>query len=1502
MSEHIKDSPPAPVAEPAPHPDPNERTLRLSEAARAAIAATASHAPASGSGRTVHIHKTRNLVARIYSQLASMPASTAPLVVAAAALLYLMSLREAHFHQNTQLVAGWVCLALLWIISRLPNSRTSAIRLTFVLLSAYLAMRYLWWRSFETLIYTTPLDFAGMALLFMAEVYSITVHLLGLFINLWPLEREPVPLPADRRTWPTVDVFIPTYSEGEEIVRLTALAASQIDYPREKLRIYILDDGGTVAKRAHEDRGMDAWKRRYRLKEIAKEVGGEYLTRETNRSAKAGNLNHALTRSRGEFILFLDCDHVPTAEILQRTVGYLIADPKVFLVQTPHFFANSAPAERSMGSGAPVPDESEMFYRVVHPGLDSWNASYFCGSAAVMRRTCLEEAGGLSGLSITEDAETAFELHRRGYKSVYVNHPMVCGLAPESYADYMLQHTRWAQGMVQIFLLHDPLFVPGLTLAQRLCYFNCCLFWFFGVARIIYFLAPAAFLLFGLAIYHAAAMQIMAYALPYVLSTFIVTDFFFGRMRRPFFSEIYESVQSVFLAPAVLATVRHPHKPSFKVTPKGIAQKEEQLNSLSFVFFGLLVLNLAAAIAGGVRFWTQPEFRDVIAVTLGWSLYNIYLAVISVGALWERRQIRKHHRLGVAGDAMVQFPRVRQRLSVNLVDLSVTGMSFIAKLPFEVKDRERILIEAAGADGLVHHFEGEVARFRARGDELLCGVRFLTGEASYADMVRFVYGDSRRWLGVWELRSKSIPLLGLLWHLTLMGGRGTLICGSIVSQSTWRHVKAGWKRGRKMLVAGIAAVAAFTAQADTMKIPLQDLTALKEITLKCVSDEREIQVPVPERWEVKRMVLHLRYTVSANLIPDSSTMVVKVRGQPVAQARLNPQAPDVKLGVEVAPRILQPGYNPVSFAVVQHFSKNQCELPCAADLWTSISLRDSWVEMEYDWKPLPKELSALTTHVFDPRLMPAGEVHIVTEDTSVASATLAGIVASGIARRFDYRRVGFTVSRELRPGVDNVVAGRREFAQKLLKDSVPSLTAVKGGFLKLLPMVDEKGAADPTRALLVITGETADAARLAAVTFSNISFRFPGSDELRAFSFSMPDVKQYSGRESITTDQVYTLKSLDFPTQSWVGMNPGSRSLTFRLPPDFHIRPQQYAKLKLSFSYGAGLKGDSSLNISVNGRGVRAVPLTSAAGSFIDGYEVDIPTYVFQPGANTLGFTAHLNSGGQVCDLMQPDGLFLTLFDVSSMIFPLMPHFVEMPKLELFMHSGFPMTRWPDGHESFVWLTEKTDVVLAAALNLVGLATQRNGFPLFGLTYTHERPEANGEMLVVGSTMTIAKDLRAAAPLKMMEDGVTVPYPVVRGWSAEASAATSLQQSALGPERGLMMQFQSPYQAGRTVVMLTGMTGEDVFRASQSLLLGDVQGQTKGDVVLIEPGLPDAKVTSMAAGTRYATGKKGTYSPVESFLYTRPVVYYSAIAAAILAFSAALFFVMRRWRAKRKAR
>jgi cellulose synthase (UDP-forming) len=191
--------------------------------------------------------------------------------------------------------------------------------------------------------------------------------------------------------------------------------------------VYLLDDGGTEQKCTQPDaeKAGAARERAAALRNLARRHGGAYLTRARNEHAKAGNINAALTHTDGDIIAIFDADHVPTVDFLEKTVGFFQRDNQLFLVQTPHFFINPDPLEKNLGMFGKMPPENEMFYSAVQKGLDFWNASFFCGSAALLRRRCLEEIGGVSGTSITEDAETALALHARGYRSVYLNEALI---------------------------------------------------------------------------------------------------------------------------------------------------------------------------------------------------------------------------------------------------------------------------------------------------------------------------------------------------------------------------------------------------------------------------------------------------------------------------------------------------------------------------------------------------------------------------------------------------------------------------------------------------------------------------------------------------------------------------------------------------------------------------------------------------------------------------------------------------------------------------------------------------------------------------------------------------------------------------------------------------------------------------------------------------------------------------------------------------------------------
>ena len=214
--------------------------------------------------------------------------------------------------------------------------------------------------------------------LVLAETYALVdAYLFGLTV--WRIkQRGEAPEPTGEET---VDVFITTYNEPVELVAATARAAQQIRFPHET---WILDDGDRPEMRA-----------------AAADLGIGYITRTEDwqdrpRHAKAGNLNNALFSTQGEYMLILDADQVPLPHILDRTLGWF-QDPEVGLVQTPQFFTNVTDSD-PLGSQAP------LFYGPIQQGKDGWNAAFFCGSNAILRREALMQLGIVGYVREVEDA------------------------------------------------------------------------------------------------------------------------------------------------------------------------------------------------------------------------------------------------------------------------------------------------------------------------------------------------------------------------------------------------------------------------------------------------------------------------------------------------------------------------------------------------------------------------------------------------------------------------------------------------------------------------------------------------------------------------------------------------------------------------------------------------------------------------------------------------------------------------------------------------------------------------------------------------------------------------------------------------------------------------------------------------------------------------------------------------------------------------------------------
>src|SRR5690606_20851762 len=526
-------------------------------------------------------------------------------------------------------------------------------------ISLTMSTRYIWWRLTETMGVGTPLDMVLGSGLLVAELYAFVVLVFGFFQVAWPLNRKPVPLPADQALWPTVDVFIPTYNEPLSVVRTTVLAASVLDWPEDRLNVYVLDDG-----------------RRDELREFCEQAGVHYLTRTNNNHAKAGNINAALKKTSGEYVAIFDCDHMPSRSFLQVSMGSLVRDPNLAVVQTPHYFFSPDPFERNLDTFGKVPNEGELFYGLLQDGNDVWNATFFCGSCAVIRRAPLEEIGGVAVETVTEDAHTAIRLHQRGYDSAYIPIPQAAGLATESLSAHVGQRIRWARGMAQIFRVDNPMFARGLSMVQRICYTNAMIHFFYGLPRIIFLTAPLAFLLFGAHVIHASALMILAYALPHILQSGLTNLRVQGRHRSLLWNEVYETTLAWYILLPTPMAVINPKLGKFNVTAKGgLVQRSYFDTQIAKPYLFLLLLNLTGMVAGLMRlaFGSSEGEVQTLWLNLGWTAYNMMILGATIATCSEQRQVRRAHRVPLRMPAVLHLPD-GTAVPCHTVDFSTGGM------------------------------------------------------------------------------------------------------------------------------------------------------------------------------------------------------------------------------------------------------------------------------------------------------------------------------------------------------------------------------------------------------------------------------------------------------------------------------------------------------------------------------------------------------------------------------------------------------------------------------------------------------------------------------------------------------------------------------------------------------------------------------------------------------------------------------------------------------------
>ncbi len=1403
-------------------------------------------------------------------------------VVFALALFLWLQFISLYLAWPEQMILGGASVALGLAVNRFSASRL--ITLGLMLISMTATFRYGWWRLRLLADYFADgsnrrfgFDAFFMLLLISAEVYTFLIMVLGYMQTAWPLQRTPILLPSDESLWPHVDILIPTYNEPLSLVRYTALAAINIDYPPDKLHVYILDDG------TRED-----------FEEFAALAGVGYVTRDVHKHAKAGNINHALTTMDSPYVAIFDCDHVPTRSFLQMTLGWMLADEKLAMLQTPHHFYSPDPFERNLLQYKTIPSEAELFYGIVQDGNDFWNATFFCGSCAVIRRSALEEVGGIAVETVTEDAHTSLRMQKLGYNTAYINIPQAAGLATETLAAHVGQRIRWARGMIQIFRIDNPLLASGLKFTQRLCYLNAMIHFLYAVPRLVFLCAPLVYMLLGKSIIPGYWLAILAFSLPHLILASLTNSRIQSRHRHSFWNEIYEAVLAPYiLAPTLLALI-NPKLGKFNVTDKGSTLNDTRFDrKIARPTRWLLFLNFLGLVITPYRiFVNDPHHPGTVIMNLVWILFNMVILGVAAAVAHEQKQRRGSVRIEAKIPVRLDLPS-GLRLHTSSIDMSVGGAS--VKLPpharLSIGDEFRMAFPDIAGDAAIG-----VRVAGIRGSELR--LEFSTPTIQEQEtLTRALYSRADAWLTSVESKEADQPLrsLGRVVVLSFHGfyqiirsllpekppapkrkavpAATTLILVGLLGAST--SLRGSISRPADA-PAGSAADPALSSPDSSIKemITLKDMGAIHPIEFRGPHSYSSVRFILPHTIIPHQSTLRLRYSFDPALDAHATSLKVSLNG--TLLTALSPKSAEGWPGQMDETEIAVPA-NQLVRSNTLSFEFNGSGLMMREDqALTSILAHissESSIEVNGERLRLENDLGRLPMPVFDSELQTPTTIpfaFLAQPTPKVLEA--AGMVASWFGLAADSAPARFAAFVGEIPKGDAVL-----FSDK--RSNLPDSLHLPVGGGPILALRDNPS--DPMGSLLVVAGDNEEelitAARALSVT-NKASFTAPASSALTtddttfAPAALMPPPRNLDDAPRwLPLTREARLASCSSQEMLRTG-DSSSIPVYFHLPPDVFYGERENVRLHLHYRYNARLAGPgSALRVVVNGQLVNETKLTASESVVEQTAFVSIPVAVLQPVGNTMLFNfdfagAHSETGQ---DSEESPSVKGEIVCDSSLDLHGLARWTRMPNMGILANSGFPFTRRADLAETAVILpTVPSRGEIALYLDLMGQFGADTGYP--GLRITVAGPNvvlsSAKDYLVLGTTadQPAFRSLAGSVPVTLDSDGVSVKasggyFPTIQDtlqfWWSKLTGTPFIQSrpSNYGsPPSALIEEIESPSSPDRSLVLISLSSDETSAAFSNAFLDKSLSNDLTGAVSLLRAGKFESYSMN---GATYQTGE-----------------------------------------------
>jgi len=474
---------------------------------------------------------------------------------------------------------------------------------------------------------------------------------------------------ADRAI--VIDIFIATYNEDVELVRQSIVDAKKIAYPFPdvEIKVYVLDDGRRDGRNPMKEN----------MKAVADQEEVAYLIRDHNEGYKAGNLKNGLKYTKGDLFVIFDADTRAFPEFLIHTTGYF-RKRKVAWVQTPQWFYDTSEPRiidfyffRMKVNEDIFGNDPRLFYDVILRKRNYYNAAFCCGAGSVHRREAImnlavkEFADGIRQMKTnmilqhksskeirkqtnelllkqeiipfkfhaSEDIYTSIMLHAdQENKWESIQHPDVeCKmLSTQDLDSWVKQHQRYAEGSLDIAFKENPLFIKGLSIGQKICYFNTIWSYFAPLWILIFLLSPIIFFFTLCLPVKAYSFDFFKYFLPFqIMNTITITLGCWGIDTKR--GDQYYISSFWFMLLAILSVARG-KKVKFNVTPKDKPGVMGNAN-LRHVWPHMLIITLSlAGIAYNSILLAIGHHPGVagFAANVFWCMFNISALSIMIRA------------------------------------------------------------------------------------------------------------------------------------------------------------------------------------------------------------------------------------------------------------------------------------------------------------------------------------------------------------------------------------------------------------------------------------------------------------------------------------------------------------------------------------------------------------------------------------------------------------------------------------------------------------------------------------------------------------------------------------------------------------------------------------------------------------------------------------------------------------------------------------------------------